>query len=58
MQYRSRCNILNSFGNALLFRYVYNENLLKNIGKYCIFILQRNLHDIFDIITHSYIKNL
>jgi len=29
MQYRSRCNILNSFGNALLFRYVYNGNLVK-----------------------------
>ena len=23
MQYRSRCNILNSFGNALLYIYIY-----------------------------------
>jgi hypothetical protein len=49
MQYRSRCNIFNSFRNVLLFRYIYKGRLVKII-KYCIFILQRNLHvhEIFD----------
>ena len=42
MQYRSKCNMLSSFGNALLFM-----QTSKNIGNYCIFILQRNLHEIF-----------
>jgi len=49
MQYRSRCNIFNSFGIALLFMYIYKGRLVNN-GKYCIFILQRNLHEIFDTI--------
>ena len=44
MQYRPRYNIFNSFGIALLFMYIYKGR--KNIRKYCIFILQRNLHDI------------
>jgi hypothetical protein len=52
MQFRSRCNIFNSFGNALLFRYIYKGRLVKisEFFFYCIFILQRNLHDIFDAI--------
>jgi hypothetical protein len=29
MQYRSRCNILNSFGNTLLFRYIQKRRLGK-----------------------------
>ena len=29
MQYRSRCNIFNSFGNALLFMYIYKGKLVK-----------------------------
>jgi hypothetical protein len=29
MQYRSRCNIFNSFGNTLLFRYIYKGRLVK-----------------------------
>jgi len=29
MQYRSRCNIFNSFGNALLFMYIYKGRLVK-----------------------------
>jgi hypothetical protein len=29
MQYQSRCNIFNSFGNALLFRYIYIGGLVK-----------------------------
>jgi hypothetical protein len=29
MQYRSRCNIFNSFGNALLFRYIYKGRLVQ-----------------------------
>jgi hypothetical protein len=29
MQYRSRCNIFNSFGNALLFRYIYKGRAVK-----------------------------
>ena len=29
MQYRSRCNMPNSFGNALLFIYIYKGRLLK-----------------------------
>ena len=29
IQYRSRCNIFNSFGNALLFRYIYKGRLEK-----------------------------
>ena len=29
MQYRSRCNIFNSFGIALLFRYIYKGRLVK-----------------------------
>jgi hypothetical protein len=50
------CNIgqdaifFNSFANALLFRYIYKGKLVKNIGKHYIFILQRNLHEIFDTI--------
>jgi hypothetical protein len=40
----------NSFGNALHFRYIYKGRLVKLSGKYCIFISQRNLHEIFDTI--------
>jgi hypothetical protein len=29
MQYRSKCIIFNSFGNALLFRYIYKGRLVK-----------------------------
>jgi hypothetical protein len=29
MQYRSRCNIFNSFGNALLFRHIYKGRLVQ-----------------------------
>jgi hypothetical protein len=29
MQYQSRCNIFNSFGNALIFRYIYKRRLVK-----------------------------
>jgi len=29
MQYRSRCNIVNSFGNALLFSHINKERLVK-----------------------------
>ena len=29
MQYRSRYNIFNSFGNTLLFRYIYKGRLVK-----------------------------
>ena len=47
MQYRSSCNIFNSFGNALLCMCIYKARLVK---LYCIFILQRNLHEIFDSI--------
>ena len=35
MQYLSRCNIFNSFGNSLLFRYIYKgrlANILENIA--------------------------
>ena len=29
MQFQSRCNIFNSFGNALLFRYIYKGRRVK-----------------------------
>ena len=29
MQYQSRCNIFNTFGNALLFWYIYKGRLVK-----------------------------
>ena len=48
MQYRSRCNIFNSFGDTLLFRYIYKERLVKTLEN--IAFLQRNLHEIFDTI--------
>ena len=41
MQYRSRCNILNSFGNSLLFGCIYKGRQVKNIGKYLHFYLTK-----------------
>ena len=54
MQYRSRCNILNSFGNALLFRYVYNENLLK-ISANIAFLFYKEIYMKYLILLHTLI---
>ena len=48
MQYWSRCNIVNLFGNALLFSYIYNGKLVKISANIAFFlILHRNLDEIF-----------
>ena len=45
MQYQSRCNIL-THSEMLYFQVYLYRKTSKNIDKYCIFILQRNLYEI------------
>jgi len=43
MQYRSRCNIFNSFEDALLFRYIYNGRLVK-ISENIVFLFYKEIY--------------
>jgi hypothetical protein len=43
MQSRSRCNIFNSFGNALLFRYIYKGRLVK-ISENIVFLFYKEIY--------------
>ena len=43
MQYRSRCNILNSFGNTLLFMYIYNRRVV-NISENITFLFYKEIY--------------
>jgi hypothetical protein len=43
MQYQSRCNIFNSFGNALLFRYIYKGKLVK-ISANIVFLFYKKIY--------------
>ena len=43
MQYRSRCNIFNSFGNTLLFMYIYNRRVV-NISENIAFLFYKEIY--------------
>ena len=43
MQYRSRCNILNSFGNTLLFMYIYNRRIV-SISENIAFLFYKEIY--------------
>ena len=43
MQYRSRCNIFNSFGNTLLFMYIYNRRVV-NISENNAFLFYKEIY--------------
>jgi len=36
--------LFSSFGNALLFRYIYKGSLVKNIGKYIAFLFCKEIY--------------
>jgi hypothetical protein len=54
MQYRSRCNILNSFGIALLFRYIYKGRLGK-ISENIAFLFYKEMYMEYLILYYKYI---
>ena len=55
MQYRSRCNIFNSFGNALLFRYIYKGKLVK-ISENIAFLFYKEIYMNYLIIYYKPIQ--
>ena len=52
MQYRSRCNIFNSFPNALLFMYIYKGRLVK-ISENIAFLFYKEIYMIYLILYYK-----
>jgi len=52
MQYRSRCNIFNSFGIVLLFRYIYKGRLVK-ISENIAFLFYKEIYMTYLILYYK-----
>ena len=53
MQYRSRCNIFNSFGIALLFRDIYKEKLVR-ISENIAYLFYKEIYMKYLILYYKY----
>jgi hypothetical protein len=57
MQYRSRCNILNTFGIALLFRYIYKGRLVR-ISENIAFLFYKEIYMKYLILYYKHVYSL